>query len=199
MNIISQILDFDRSLLLSVRGFISPDYALLVQIAWELVVIYCAIFLVILWLYWVYIKNDEYKKYALSIFFTIVVVFVIYAIINLGIPKWRLWAMEIPGAIAPLIPHPADNSFPSGHALFSWALLFWIFSYFRRSWILILTIILSLITLAARVIWWVHYPGDIIAWFAFGILGAYFLQPIVRLLISKFFLFFIRLASLIRL
>ena len=32
--------------------------------------------------------------------------------------------MEISGAIAPLIPHPVDNSFPSGHALFTAALLF---------------------------------------------------------------------------
>lgn len=181
------------------RWLIAPEYAKYVQIIWECVVLYWAIFLIVLWLYWVYTKDNEYKKIALTIFFTIVMVFIIYAIINLGIPKWRLWAMEIPGAIMPLIPHPADNSFPSGHALFTGALLFWIFLYFRRNWLLSLTIILGSITLVARVVGWVHYPGDIIGWLIFGIVGAYFLQPIIRILISKLFPYFIRVASWIRL
>lgn len=195
MNIISWLLDLDLSLLLSARDLIAPEYAQYVQIAWEWIVLYWAIFLVLLWLYWVYIKDNEYKKTALSIFFTIVVVFSLYAIINLGVPQWRPGAIEAANGIAPLIPHPIDNSFPSGHALFTWALLFWIFSYFRRSWILFSTIIVAIITLTARVVGWVHYPGDIIGWLIFGILGAHFLQPIVRLLISKLFPFFIRVAN----
>jgi membrane-associated phospholipid phosphatase len=68
-------------------------------------------------------QNNQFKKIALSIFYTILIVFVIYAIINLGIPKWRPGAMEAVKGITPLIPHPVDNSFPSGHALFVGALL----------------------------------------------------------------------------
>ena len=56
---------------------------------------------------------------ALHVFFTIVCVFIAYAVINLGIPQWRPGAIEAVHGIAPLIPHPIDNSFPSGHALFT--------------------------------------------------------------------------------
>ncbi len=67
----------------------SPEYARLVQIAGELVVIYGAMFLLVLWLYGIYRRDDQYKRLALAIFVTIVSVFVLYAIINLGVPKWR--------------------------------------------------------------------------------------------------------------
>ncbi len=53
--------------------------------------------------------------------------------INLALPKWRPGATEMAGAIAPLIPHPIDNSFPSGHALFTGALLAALYHYFPRN------------------------------------------------------------------
>ena len=152
MNIINQLLALDLSLLESARTLVSPEYALLVQIAGELVVIYGALFLVILWIYGVCRCDNEYKRIALAIFITIVSVFIVYAIINLGLPKWRLGATEIPGAIAPLIPHPIDNSFPSGHALFTGALLIALYHYYRRNWLIVLTITIGLITLTARVL-----------------------------------------------
>lgn len=69
--------------------------------------------------------------------------------------------MTISGARA-LIPHPTDNSFPSGHALFVGALLVGLFRFFRRTWLVSLVLILSVITLSARVVGGVHYPGDIL-------------------------------------
>ena len=105
-----------------------------------------------LWLYGVYHKNNEFKKTALAIFFTIVTVFILYAIINLGIPKWRPGAIEAVKGIAPLIPHPIDNSFPSGHALFTGALLFGLVQYLRNTSLIILTIMIGAITLFARVV-----------------------------------------------
>jgi membrane-associated phospholipid phosphatase len=71
------------------------------------------------------------------------------------------------GAIAPLIPHPIDNSFPSGHALFSGSLFVALFRYYRVNWIIILALILAVITLAARMIGGVHYLGDILAGLVF--------------------------------
>jgi membrane-associated phospholipid phosphatase len=80
---------------------------------------------VAIWLFGVYRKDNSYKQKSLAIFFTIISIFIVYAIINLGIPQWRPGATEaVRGGIAPLIPHPIDNSFPSGHALFTGALLF---------------------------------------------------------------------------
>jgi membrane-associated phospholipid phosphatase len=103
------------------------------------------------------VKHDnEYKKNALRIFMTIIGVFVIYSVINLGIPQWRPGAMELSGATA-LIPHPTDNSFPSGHALFSAALLVGLWKYYRRSWLIAVIAVLALATTSARVIGGVHY------------------------------------------
>ena len=91
-----------------------------------------------LWIYGVYKKDNQYKAQALTIFLTVVSVFAIYAIINLGIPQWRPGAMSIPGAIAPLIPHPIDNSFPSGHAAFAAAATVAVAVLFDRRWLTIL-------------------------------------------------------------
>lgn len=162
MNIIQYFLDLDLSLLKEARHLVDPTYAHVVQVAGELVVIYGALILIGLWLYGVYQKNNEYKKIALAIFFTILTVFILYAIINLGIPKWRPGAIEAVHGIVPLIPHPIDNSFPSGHALFTGALLFGLMRYFRNSSLVMLTVVIGMITLSARVIGGVHYPGDIL-------------------------------------
>lgn len=141
MNIINQILALDLLLLEWARTLVSPEYARLVQISGELVVIYGVILLVTLWLYGVYRRDNDYKRIALAIFITIVSVFVLYAIINLALPKWRPGATEMAGSIAPLIPHPIDNSFPSGHALFTGALLVGLFQYYRQYWLILLTIL----------------------------------------------------------
>lgn len=199
MNIINQLLALDLSLLESARTLISPQYAHLVQIAGELVVVYGALLLVVLWLYGVYKRDDQYKRIALAIFITIVSVFIVYAIINLGLPKWRLGATEIPGAIAPLISHPIDNSFPSGHALFTGALLVALYRYYRHKWLIVLTLSIGLITLTARVLGGVHYPGDIIGGLIFGILGAYILRPVVDIAVARIAPIIIRVASWVRL
>ncbi len=199
MNIINQLLALDFSLLEWARTLVSPEYARLVQIAGELIVIYGAILLVWIWLYGVYKKNNDYKKIALAIFITIISVFALYAIVNLALPKWRPGATEMAGAIAPLIPHPIDNSFPSGHALFTGALLIWLYRYLRHTGLIGITTIIALITLTARIIGWVHYPGDIVAGLIFGALGAYFLRPIIDRVAMYFTPIVIKIASWIRL
>ncbi len=199
MNIINQILLLDLSLLASARTLISPEYARLVQIAGELVVIYGVLLLVGFWLYGVYHNNNEYKKIALAIFFTIVSVFIVYAVINLGIPQWRPGAIEAVHGIPPLIPHPIDNSFPSGHALFMGALLVALYRFYRYNWLIILTIVLGFITLVARVLGGVHYPGDIVGGLIFGILGAYLLRSIVDILLTTVAPICIKVASWIKL
>ena len=120
---IQTLLDLDTSLLLSARSLISEQYIGLLRISAEMIVVYGALILIGLWLYGVWMKNNLYKISALQIFFTIILTFLIYTVLNFGIPQWRPNPQAISGAIAPLIPHPLDNSFPSGHALFTAALL----------------------------------------------------------------------------
>ncbi len=164
---IQTLLDLDTSLLLEAQGIIPREYAKIIEILGESIVIFAVIFLIILWLYGTYKKNDTYKYTALGIFATIILTFIFYAIINLGLPKWRVGAMELTGATA-LIPHPTDNSFPSGHALFTAALLVGLW-HLSRKWSLIVgAIIFGIITASARVIGGVHYPGDIIGGWIFG-------------------------------
>jgi membrane-associated phospholipid phosphatase len=116
------LLSLDTSLFLSAQSLVSHEYANIIYFLGELIVLAATIFLVILWLIGVRYHNEECKRNSLRIFTGIVGVFILYSIINLGIPQWRPGAMELSGATA-LIPHPTDNSFPSGHALFSAALI----------------------------------------------------------------------------
>jgi membrane-associated phospholipid phosphatase len=199
MTLINSLLSLDLSLLEQARTLISPEYARLVQISWELIVIYGAILLVVLWLYGVYHQENKYKQIALALFWTIVSVFVVYAVINLAIPQWRPGAIEAVHGIAPLIPHPIDNSFPSGHALFTGALLIGAWRYLRRGWLIASILILGLITLISRVIGGVHYPGDIIAGLIIGGSGVYMLQPLISLLDRKVSPILLKIASWIRL
>lgn len=178
-HMIQTLLSFDKSLLISARSLVGPEYAHLIQILGESVVIAGAILLVTIWIYGVVHRDIEYKKNSLRIFFTITGVFFIYTIINFGIPQWRPSPIEVAGGIAPLIPHPIDNSFPSGHALFSAALLVGIWRYYRKMIIIMLIAVLALLTTSARVIGGVHYPGDILGGLFFGGLGALYLHGIV--------------------
>jgi membrane-associated phospholipid phosphatase len=60
-------------------------------------------------------------------------------------------------------------------------------------------IIVGLITLTARIIGGVHYPGDIIAGLIIGMLGAQLLRPLIALLEANISPILLRIASWIRL
>lgn len=132
---------------------------------------------------------------------TIVGVFVIYSVVNLGIPQWRDSPITVAGGITPLIPHPIDNSFPSGHALFSAALLVGLQRYYRKSWLIVLIAVLAIFTTTARVIGGVHYVGDILGGFLFGGIGAIYLEKLVQSELMEKYVYpvCIRIASWMRL
>lgn len=196
------LLSLDAELLIYARNSVWPEYSIIVQILGESIVIFVALMLIILWLYGVKIKNKEYKIQSLRIFMTIILIFIIYGIINLWLPQWRPSPDDIVGGIAPLIPHPIGNSFPSGHALFSAAAIVAVWRYFREYYTIMSLTILALLTAIARVIWWVHYPGDILGGFIVGSIGAIILVQYLitsELFESRVYPFFIRIASWIRL
>ncbi len=175
----NSLLSYDTELLISARHLVSPDSAKIIQILGELIVFWWAFLLLAIWIYGIYKKNIEYKYIALKIFFLIVLVFLVYGIINFGIPQWRPSPADVVGWIKPLIPHPSDNSFPSGHALFSTALIVGLWKCVKNWYLVSITIILALITTVSRVIWGVHYPGDILWGFIFGGIVAILLTRIV--------------------
>jgi len=194
------LLSLDSSLLISAGTIIGPEYSILIQILGESIVIFVALILISIWLYGIKIQNEEYKKNAMRIFATIILVYIIYAIINLWVPQWRPGAMELSGATA-LIPHPTDNSFPSGHALFSAAAIIGFWRYFYKNTILVLLLILTIITTLSRIIGGVHYPGDIVGGLLFGTIGAILLRSVVtsRIMEEKIYPFFLRVAGWIKL
>lgn len=195
------LLDFDKNLLISLQGVIPNQYSLLVTIFAESIVLWCMIFLVGLWLYGVKKNDNSYKITSLQIFGLIASVFIIYSLVNIAVPQWRIHPSELLKwtNITPLIPHPTDNSFPSGHALFSGAFLVAVFYYFKKSWMITLTLFLVIITVCCRVLWGVHYPGDILAWLLVGIFGAIFFRPFAHAIINKISPLALRIASFLKL
>ncbi len=195
------LLSLDRDALIWSRGLVGPEYSHFIQVAGEIVVLWWALLLLGMWLYGVYRKQNSYKIHALEIFSVIIIAFLLYTVVNFGMDKWRPSPGEIAWAIAPLIPHPLDNSFPSGHALFMASLLVGLFFRFRYKSLILITTILGIITVSARVIGGIHYPGDIIGgWIFWGIGGLVGVFLIQKSLFQKYiFPFFIRVGSWIKL
>ena len=64
------------------------------------------------------LANDaEAKKDALAFFYAVIFAFVLYWALNFSLPARP--RPESVSAIAPLIDHLPDNSFPSGHGIFA--------------------------------------------------------------------------------
>ena len=200
-SMFNSILSYDQALLVSARHLVSPDSARIIQILGELVVFWWAFLLVAIWVYGIYKKNIEFKYAALKIFFLILLVFLVYGIINLGIPQWRPSPADVVGWIKPLIPHPSDNSFPSGHALFSAGLVVGLWKYLKNWQLIVVTVVIALVTTVCRVIGGVHYPWDILWGFVLGGIGAVLLTKVVdqKVFEKKVFPIFIKIAGWIKL
>ncbi len=201
LPMIDLILSLDTKALIFMRSLVGQDWARFIQFTGELIVIWCGALLIYLWLSGNK-ENDEKRKIdALKIFFSIILVFGIYAIINIWLPQFRPNPQEIVWGIGALIPHPIDNSFPSGHSLFSGALIAWVYLFRKSRNILIITIIIALITGISRIVWWVHYPGDVIFGYAIGFIWVLLLKNIIKssLFEKDIYPFFIKIAKIIRL
>lgn len=198
---IDTLLQLDTELLISARGLISPTYAPLIQLTGESIVFFVGIFLIILWLYGVYKRDNIYKIVALQIFSTIILTFIVYTLINFGIEKWRPSPQEVVWGLPPLIPHPLDNSFPSWHALFTAAFLIGCIHFFKNWWIITFTLLFGIITAVSRVIWGVHYPGDIIGGWILGGIWATLMSYLINTSFFRVHIFahIVRIASFFRL
>ncbi|GAB0175311.1 MAG: undecaprenyl-diphosphatase [Candidatus Altimarinota bacterium] len=198
---LQSLLSFDTHLLIWARGLVGPNYATAIQFLGESIVIWSGLYLVGLWLYGLKAHDNRYKLAALMIFSTIILTFTVYTLINFGFDKWRPSPQDVVGGIKPLIPHPLDNSFPSGHALFTGAFLIALFAFAREKSIILITVIIGFLTAAARVIAGVHYPGDIIAGWGFGLIGGLLFVRVVSIdfMRQKIFFPIIRLIEYIRL
>lgn len=127
--------------------------------------------LVGLWLYGAYKKDNAPKVDALMMLYSIGFAFLVYVILNLGLPFRP--RPETVATIRPLIDHLPDNSFPSGHAIFAGASVFAAFLYMKKrciTWVLLFT---SVFMVLSRVLAGIHYPLDILAGVCIGLIGAF--------------------------
>lgn len=198
---IHTLLDLDTEVLIWARWLLTDAYAPLLQISGESIVIFVALFLIGLWLYGVSQKDNAYKIIALQIFTTIILTFIVYTILNFGIEKWRPSPQEVVWWLPPLIPHPLDNSFPSGHALFTVAFLIGCVRFFYRSWVIGVCILLGIITAVSRIMGGIHYPGDIVGWWILWSIGAAIIVHLVDTWFFRIHIFahLVRIAAFFRL
>lgn len=82
------------------------------------------------------------------------------------------------GGMQALIPRPADNSFPSGHGLFTGAFLVGLWYYCKKPWFIVLSLVVGITSIVLRVMGGVHYFGDIIAGILLGTIAGVLLRPV---------------------
>ncbi len=138
----------------------------LVWIFADLPIFFLPIFLVGLWLYYNF-KNIDKKTKLLYIFYATF----IWIIVNLIIQQF--FPMERPETfITPILEHVPDNSFPSDHAVVSFAFLasLFFFGYRKTFWVFIPFVLLMNFS---RIAWGLHWFFDVFVWAFIGILSAY--------------------------
>lgn len=147
-------------------GFIEKNIWLLS----DLPIFFLPIFLIWAWIYYTYKKDEknniftskDKKENLLFIFYSTVFALIISLIIQQFVDIDRP-ETHINNAWKLLMDHIPDASFPSDHATVSFAFLVSLFfAWYKNIWLMFLPFVL--IMNISRVIAWVHWPFDILAW-----------------------------------
>ena len=175
--ILDTLQSLDASALESFRSLVNPaahwQVAAIRGFA-DAEVLLTALVLVALWMRARFVlKNDaEAKTDVLAFFYAIIFAFGLYWVLNFGLPARP--RPETVSAVAPLINHLPDNSFPSGHGIFAGASATAAYLVFKRKALAAVLLFVGIPMLCARVLAGVHYPGDVIVGFLVGAVFAYF-------------------------
>ena len=138
---------------------IDNNFEQLVWVFSDLPIFFIPIFFIWTWLYYTFIERNIDKKKSLIFIF---IAIVIWVIINLIIQYF----VNIPRPetfVKPILYHLPDASFPSDHALVSFAFLTWlyVFKFYRTFWFFLTFVIIMNIS---RIAWWIHWFWDIVVW-----------------------------------
>ena len=157
----------------------------------DLPIFFIPIFLIIFWVYYTHTEklsssNKSKKEDLLFIFYWTVIALVfsllIQQIVHIERPENVInWVWKL------LLKHIPDASFPSDHATVSFAFLTSLFIVnYKKIWFIFLPFVI-LMNLS-RIIAWVHWPFDIIAWIIIWIIWAFISFKIFKkiIIINKF-------------
>ena len=162
-NIPDYLQKIDTQALEWMRSLINTDNAFIVtsiQYMADMEIIPMFMLILGLWAWGIYRKKDEYKKKALLLIYCISIDYALYWCLSLFV--FSRTRPELVSAIAPLIQHIPDNSFPSGHAVFAGASIVGLYLIGNRLLLSIFSILFTAMLLS-RIFAGIHYPGDIIA------------------------------------
>lgn len=141
------------------------EYPLIASIAFlfaDLPIFFIPVFLLGTWILYNYKQKFNLKPNLIFIFYGCIIAILISIIIQQFIHLERPEA-HLSNSGRLLLSHIPDASFPSDHASVSFAFLFWLwfFGYKKTFWIYLPFALLMNIS---RIISWVHWPFDIVAW-----------------------------------
>ncbi|MDD4928086.1 MAG: phosphatase PAP2 family protein [Gallionella sp.] len=196
------IQSLDTRLLIATRSVIdlnSPGQVFAVRLFADINVFASMLVMVGLWLYGSFHQEEASKREALSLFYAMALALGIYWLLNFGLPVRP--RPELTNAVKPLISHIPDNSFPSGHAIYSGAFATAAFLFLRKKFIAWFVLVLGSVMALCRVIAGIHYPGDIIAGAALGVGSAFLFQYFLqfRFIREDIYNWPIRIAKLVKL
>ncbi len=167
--------EINREILVWLNSLLDYDFVQIITLCFaDTPIFFLPIFLISMWIYYTYRKKTEVisdiwltkslleKENLLYIFYSVI----IWICINLLIQqivvvdrpeeaiKW-VWML--------LLDHIPDASFPSDHAAVSVTFLTGLFlAWYKKVWFFFTPFVILMII--SRVILWVHWPFDVIAW-----------------------------------
>jgi len=186
---LSTLQSLDITFLDAIRGFFDlsdPIILMMIHIGSDSLLIVAPVILILIWVTSLRESSEaqkSLKSYTLLITLSIFLSVILCLLSNQILPFRP--RPESVTAIAPLIDHLPDNSFPSMHATFAGAFLTALFFFFsthiqrltlsRRSLRLFLSlptriilILMGLFMVFSRILAGIHYPGDILAGLLLG-------------------------------
>ena len=206
------IQELNKEILLNLNSLINYDIIKTMVLCFaDFPIFFLPVFLVSMWIYYTYkhnsiiisdinlINNLLEKEKLLYIFYAVVIWILIslwiQQIVHIDRPeeaiKW-VWML--------LLDHIPDASFPSDHATVAITFLVSLFlAWFKKTWIIFTPFVILM--LLSRVILWVHWPFDIVAWSLVWIFSSFLVFNYLTKnnTVNKFNQFVIKMMSYIKL
>lgn len=198
--------EINRQILLNLNSLTSLEFIeKTVYIFADAPIFFLPIFLVIMWIYHTHFHSTyapiiEQKKEKLLLIFYSCVIWIIIALIIQQFVTLERPESFIENYWKLLISHIPDASFPSDHATVSFAFLTSLFlAWYKKTWLLFLPFVI--IMNLSRVIAWIHWPFDIVAWLLVWIFSAIITFKILgeNKLVKKLNLWIIKTISIFKL